>query len=163
VRSVAPRRVLLLDWAAREARTTISSRKSEIRLSLPHDDSAIPHGLTARSVPAALHARGKSTRKNLPSFFPRNPLISRDSDERIQGNPRKSNPHNRGYSERNSQEPRKSKRDRLSHVAARRGPYRRLARPDSCPHHEASQRPDGGERGQAGAAREVDGREMREQ
>jgi hypothetical protein len=96
VRSVAPRRVLLLDWAAREARTTISSRKSEIRLSLPHDDSAIPHGLTARSVPAALHARGKSTRKNLPSFFPRNPLISLDSDERIQGNPRKSNPHNRG-------------------------------------------------------------------
>jgi hypothetical protein len=31
---------------------------------------------------------------------PRNPLKSLDSDERIQGNPRKSNPHNRGFSDK---------------------------------------------------------------
>src|ERR1700722_10728396 len=39
----------------------------------------------------------------------RNPLKNLDSDERIQGNPRKSNPHNRGFSQRNGGPPRKPK------------------------------------------------------
>jgi hypothetical protein len=39
----------------------------------------------------------KRLTKNLWSLVPRNPLISLDSDERIQGNPRKSNPLNRGF------------------------------------------------------------------
>ena len=60
-------------------------------------------------LPAPLTS-GKSDTKNFRRFIPRNPLISLDSDERIQGNPRKSNPHNRGFSERNGPAPRKSKR-----------------------------------------------------
>jgi hypothetical protein len=51
----------------------------------------------------------ESADKNCSRFMPRNPLISLDSDERIQGNPRKSNPHDRGSSQRNSDEPRKPK------------------------------------------------------
>src|ERR1700722_19021303 len=39
-----------------------------------------------------------------------NPLISLDLNERIQGNPRKSKPHIRGFSQRNGDQPRKSKR-----------------------------------------------------
>jgi hypothetical protein len=39
----------------------------------------------------------EATRKILAPFFPRNPLISLDSDERIQGNPRKSNSHKLGF------------------------------------------------------------------
>jgi hypothetical protein len=35
---------------------------------------------------------GKSAEKEVLSLFPHNPLISLDSDERIQGNPRESNP-----------------------------------------------------------------------
>ena len=114
---------------------------------------------TARSVPAALHARGKRTRKNLPSFFPRNPLISLDSDEKIQGNPTLIIGGIRSETARSKENPNGivSATSRLAGA-----PIARLARPDSCPHHEASQRPDGGERGQAGAAREVDWSEMRE-
>jgi hypothetical protein len=37
-------------------------------------------------------------------------LKSLDHDERIQGNPRKSNPHDRGFSQQNSHGPRKPKR-----------------------------------------------------
>jgi hypothetical protein len=35
---------------------------------------------------------GKASREYFVAFIPRNPLISHDPDERIQGNPRKSNP-----------------------------------------------------------------------
>src|SRR5271156_6606244 len=45
--------------------------------------------------------------KNYPRFKPRNPLKSLDSDERIQGNPRQSNTHERGPSQRNGHELRK--------------------------------------------------------
>src|SRR3984957_21271625 len=38
----------------------------------------------------------KSGGKKPSRFYPRNPLKSLDSDERIQGNPRNSNPQNRG-------------------------------------------------------------------
>ena len=71
---------------------------------------ALPHGLDRRiPAPAPLNARERrekfSSREN-----PHNPLISLDSDERIQGNPRKSNPHKRGFSQRNGEAPRKPKR-----------------------------------------------------
>ena len=48
--------------------------------------------------------------KNFTAKIPRNSLISLDSDERIQGNPRKSNPQKRGFSRQKGREPRKSKR-----------------------------------------------------
>jgi hypothetical protein len=38
----------------------------------------------------------KGLRKTFPRFMPFNPLKSLDSDERIQGNPRQSNTHQRG-------------------------------------------------------------------
>jgi hypothetical protein len=65
---------------------------------------------TAAAAPARLDFADKSLTKYFPRFMPRNQLISHDSDERIQGNPRKSNPHNRGISQRNGHEPRKPKR-----------------------------------------------------
>jgi hypothetical protein len=89
--------------------------------------------------------------------MPRNPLISLDSDERIQGNPTLIIWGFRNETARSQENPNGIV---AGHVAT---PIAGLARPDSGPHHEASQRPDGGERGQAGAAREVDWSEMREQ
>jgi ABC-type oligopeptide transport system ATPase subunit len=75
-------------------------------------------------VPASRH--GRSAEKNFARFMPGNPLISLDSDERIQGNPRKSNPHDRRFSQRNDQGPRKPKRtDRC------RGPLPRRSQTDS--------------------------------
>src|ERR1700722_6906296 len=65
---------------------------------------------TARRRPGAPSHRAQGARKKLPRFMPRNPLKSLDSDERIQGNPRQSNPHNRGYLQRNGRGPRKPKR-----------------------------------------------------
>src|ERR1700722_2019875 len=61
----------------------------------------------------------ESAEKNCSRFKPRNPLKSLDSDERIQGNPRKSNPHERGSSQQNGQGPRKPKRIDRSNIAAR--------------------------------------------
>jgi hypothetical protein len=59
--------------------------------------------------------------KKFPSFKPRNPLINLDSDKRIQVNPRQSNTHERGFSQRNGQGPRKPKRiDRTDGVDALR-------------------------------------------
>src|ERR1700722_17713351 len=40
---------------------------------------------------------GKTARKNFPAKIPYNPLKRLDSDERIQGNTRKSNTQNRGF------------------------------------------------------------------
>jgi hypothetical protein len=45
---------------------------------------------------SALRTAGRTAWKNTPRAFPRNLLISLDSDERIQGNPRKSNTQNGG-------------------------------------------------------------------
>jgi hypothetical protein len=53
--------------------------------------SALPHRMGRQtSIPLALAAR-KSAMKNFISLDAHNPLISHDSDERIQGNPRESN------------------------------------------------------------------------
>jgi hypothetical protein len=58
------------------------------------NNSALPYGLDRRSRRGAM---GKGGRKILPAKTPRNPLKRLDSDERIQGNPRKSNSSNRGF------------------------------------------------------------------
>ena len=59
--------------------------------------------------------------KNSSRFYPRNPLKSINSDEKIQGNPRKSNPHNRGSSQRNGDEPRNPNRSTGLNVAVSAG------------------------------------------
>jgi hypothetical protein len=59
-------------------------------------------------VPAALDA-GEGAQKNFCAENPHNPLKSHDSDERIQGNPRKSNRRKAGLSRRKSFIPRKPK------------------------------------------------------
>jgi hypothetical protein len=48
----------------------------------PHLNRVIAGGVTA-----------EASRKKNAAFIPCNPLISLDSDERIQGNPRESNSH----------------------------------------------------------------------
>src|SRR5271169_3860972 len=68
------------------------------------------------AVPALPTAR-QGASKIFPASSPRNPLKSRDSDERIQGNPRQSNPHERGSSPPHGHEPRKPKRIDRSDVA----------------------------------------------
>jgi hypothetical protein len=76
--------------------STISCRKSEDRLNLPHEQSCPP--VCPRPwepVPRAPLA-GKGREEFYLRKRPRNPLISLDSDERIQGNSRKSNPHKPG-------------------------------------------------------------------
>src|ERR1700722_20774358 len=73
---------------------------------------------TAGSQSGASDAEKRT--KNFPRFEPRNPLKTLDSDERIQGNPRQSNPHQQGSSQRNGQGPRKPKRiDRTDGAAFR--------------------------------------------
>ena len=78
------------------ARTTISCRKSEIRLSLPHEQSCASAWPRPQAPVPALRTPGKRAEKKYSRFKLRNPLKSLDSDERIQGNPRKSNAHERG-------------------------------------------------------------------
>jgi hypothetical protein len=68
------------------------------------------------SVPARGSCKGKSARNYFPRFKPRNPLKSLDSDERIQGNPRQSNAHERVFWQRNGHKPRKSKPNTLSAI-----------------------------------------------
>src|ERR1700722_1809090 len=63
----------------------------------------------------------KSERKNLLLKISCNPLISLDSDERIQGNPRKSKPHILGFSQRNGDRPRNSKRSDRTAIEKARG------------------------------------------
>jgi hypothetical protein len=52
---------------------------------------------TACSRSGGADLTDKRLTKNLGSFYATNPLISLDSDEGIQGNPRKYNPLNRGF------------------------------------------------------------------
>ena len=67
-------------------------------------------GWSTISPPAAGRPRRRGTpTKIISPKFPRNPLKRLDSDEEIQGNPRKSNPHWRGFRERNCEGPRQSK------------------------------------------------------
>jgi hypothetical protein len=51
------------------------------------DDPAFPHPKTVGARSGASTAPGKSASKKHCSVFPRNPLISLVSRERIQGNP----------------------------------------------------------------------------
>ena len=85
-------------------------------------------------APPRIRTPGKRARKNFSAKIPRNPLISLDSDERIQGNPRKSNPHKRRSSQRNGQEPRKSKRSDRTNVAS---PLRQRTHTDSIQRRSA--------------------------
>ena len=59
--------------------------------------------------------------KNYSAKIPRNPLKSLDSDEGIQGNPRKSSAFGRGFSRRNGDRPRKPKRIDRTTIATSRG------------------------------------------
>jgi hypothetical protein len=54
------------------------------------NDPALSHSKIARSRRRAAKVGGQTALKNLLTKIARNPLISLDSDERIQGNPRKS-------------------------------------------------------------------------
>jgi hypothetical protein len=64
---------------------------------LASHEQCCPSACPDRSLPSGgSHAADKGARNICPAKNPRNPLISLDSDERIQGNPRKSNPQNRG-------------------------------------------------------------------
>jgi hypothetical protein len=96
-------------------------RKSETKVSLPNEQS-YPGRMakTAVARSGASNPADKSTEKNFAHFMPRNPLISLDSDERIQGNTRQSNPHELGSSQRNGHKPRKAKRIDRTNVEARR-------------------------------------------
>jgi hypothetical protein len=57
----------------------------------------------------ALPPMAKGREKFLSAKILRNPLISLDSDDRIQGNPRKSNTPWRAFSQQKGHAPRKSK------------------------------------------------------
>src|ERR1700722_13436283 len=80
---------------------------------------------TVGAVLAWLRPR-KSAKKKFLRFCPHNSLKRLDSDERIQGNPRKSNSHYRGISRRNSHAPGKSKPTARTQ---RRGPAAQKANP----------------------------------
>jgi hypothetical protein len=98
-----------MEAARRKAPKTIDCMKSEIEVRSSHE-KVYPFAFQKLGL-ATLHrnSQGKSARKISRARISRNPLISLDSDERIQGNPRKSNPENLGFSQRNSDEPRKPK------------------------------------------------------
>jgi hypothetical protein len=72
------------------------------------NNPALPHNTTASASAGASKAR-QNAAKNLPRFMLHNPLISLDSGETIQGNPRQSNPHKQAYLQRNGDQPRKPK------------------------------------------------------
>jgi hypothetical protein len=77
-------------------------------MSLPHLHSSVSAREAKPSAPAPLGSTGSSATKKRSELFPHNPLKSLDSDERIQGNPRESNPDKRALSSRKGDEPRKS-------------------------------------------------------
>src|ERR1700722_7848143 len=118
------------------------------------DNPALPPDLDYRRRSGLFEGRqGAETRRNFRvRFMPCNPLISLDSDERIQGNPRKSNSHFMLVSERNSHAPRKLKRIDRTNVAPREAgqdphplPLSRREKGDvpstSPPHHVISRAP----------------------
>jgi hypothetical protein len=65
------------------------------------NNPALTHGLDRKLPFRRCERHGESGEKKVSSFKLRNPLKSLDSDERIQGNPRKSNPSRTGPSQRN--------------------------------------------------------------
>jgi hypothetical protein len=101
---------------AKKPAATISCRKSELPISLPHERAGDSTDSDRESAVQSRSIQGERRAKNVSPFMPRNPLISLVSHERIQGNPRKSNPHNQGFSERKGHEPRKSKSSRSEAV-----------------------------------------------
>ena len=94
-------------------RATISCTKSEIKLSSSHERLRLFRMVSIVGFrPGGSKARQKSAEKIFAAKIPRNPLKSLDSDERIQGNPRKSKAQNQGFSQRNGNRPRKPKSTR---------------------------------------------------
>ena len=79
----------------------LSCSKSENRVSLlgEHVRASICQAVGISSRRFRRH--GKTAREKISPVFPRNPLISLISNERIQGNPRKSNTLKRGFLNRN--------------------------------------------------------------
>src|ERR1700686_5539908 len=72
---------------------------------------------------------GKGQENFIPAKNPCNPLISHDSDERIQGNPRKSNPKIGGFAAKRQ----KTQIDRMTHPPAERTqPTRSKRKAPSC-------------------------------
>jgi hypothetical protein len=69
---------------------------------------------TAVSLLPAPLGTEEAARKILARFIPHNPLISLDSDERIQGNPSEPNSHKLGFWRQNGHGPRKPKLDRIA-------------------------------------------------
>ena len=65
-------------------------------LSSSHEQSCPSAWPRPRAPVRRFSRQDKSAEKNCSRFMPRNPLISLNSDERIQGNQRKSNPHKPG-------------------------------------------------------------------
>src|ERR1700683_1394861 len=82
-----------LQGLSKKARTTIDCVKSETKLSFPHEQFCASAWPRPRALLPAPLATEEAPRKPFARFVPGNPLISLDSDERIQGNPRKSNSH----------------------------------------------------------------------
>jgi hypothetical protein len=74
-----------------------------------HEDLWISTLQAAISLCLAYAVREEGRMKNFPAKIPRNPLISPDSDERIQGNPRKSNRSKQRFPEEKGRSPRKTK------------------------------------------------------
>jgi hypothetical protein len=103
---------------------TISCGKSELGLGLAHDEFRPSVWERPRAPAPARVTPRERARKYFLALFARNPLKSLDSDERIQGNPRKSNPQKWGRLRRNRDGPRKPKTDR-----PRTQPPQRQARP----------------------------------
>jgi hypothetical protein len=110
------------------------AEKQKSGYTLPHDQSRLPHRPEPELPSGAVPTKGEPREKSLRPM-PRNPLISLDSDERIQANPRQSNPHERGPSQRKAVDPRKPKtagdrppkaRDPLHPNATRFSAYERL-------------------------------------
>ena len=88
---------------------------------------------TARSPPGASQRQGEGARKNFPRFKPRNPLKSLDSHERIQGNPRQSNPHGAGL----QSETVRAKKAQTDRPDQRRDPPPRRSQTDSIQRQSA--------------------------
>ncbi len=90
------RRMFGATISARERCATISCRKPETVLSSPHDRSSPRERRFRRSRPRFRRSGAARRGTRACEFFSRripcNPLISLDSDERIQGNPSFSNP-----------------------------------------------------------------------
>ena len=91
--------ILLLDGGnpKARARAAISCRKLEIKLTCLMNNPSLPHAASWGPPLPGRFRDDKSARKNLLLKISCNPLISLDSDERIQGNPSFSNPHKRGF------------------------------------------------------------------